>query len=168
MNLKYKTFKFFYLKNYLTKWIHTFSVKIGSPRGIGRPPKHANRPTSPAKSPIAKHKNAQKRGKSPKRASKSPTKGGHEDRPIYIMDLPAVEHKYKCPECSFDSYKRPHFVYHAKSAHSRDYEIFYRCIGCQKRFEQMRECMLHVSACNRVQKAADVQADKGRNFRAKI
>lgn len=77
------------------------------------------------------------------------------------MELPAVDFKYKCPECSHDTYKRAQFIYHAKTVHSRDYEIFYQCIGCRKRFEQMRDCNSHCQACNRVQKAADVQADKG-------
>ncbi|KAI6192143.1 hypothetical protein M3Y97_00305000 [Aphelenchoides bicaudatus] len=135
-------------------------IKLGSPRSTGRSTRYGNSLSSPNRLSPPKHKGRSIGGRSPKRGSRSPAKASQEERPIYIMELPAVEHKFKCPECSHDTYKRVNFIQHAKKEHSRDYEIFYQCIGCRKRFEQIRECMTHVSACNRVQKAVDIEADK--------
>lgn len=84
------------------------------------------------------------------------------------MELPAVEPKYKCPECPYDTFKRAHFVAHARTSHSRVYEIFYQCMGCKKQYDQMRECLGHTTSCKQIQKVAEIQAEHGKNlgFRA--
>lgn len=77
------------------------------------------------------------------------------------MELPAVEHKFKCPECPHDTFRKSNFVHHAKTAHLKDYEIVYRCIGCQKDFDQIRDCLAHTTSCQSIQKVVDTREEKG-------